>query len=291
VEGNIYKCGWKKNGRRYQLWVQSHPQVSVESAEFDEGYDELADGICRSFGDGEAILEFEPAPPVSKTSKKYLTPDIVLIGFHRFAEGPWWSDGLFTKGYCRFCAMGMGERTDQSAVVEKAAPHDVLGLRSGNYGTTLRLFSEEFLGLLSENEKASFRFQEVENRSRIQKTFKELRATPLLGYVGFKGAKYNQLSCWRCANCGYRAIHPKHPLLGFDVSRFIAAADLPTSLPSCFVIGQGVNLDFVMTRERWMQIRGKPGTKGIEPVKIGVIPESELVRNPKLRDGGDLQRP
>ncbi|HEX5399744.1 MAG TPA: hypothetical protein VFY06_11935 [Verrucomicrobiae bacterium] len=290
MEGAIYECSWKKSGRIFSLWVLSRPEVCVEAKDFENGYDDLADEICGAFGDGEAILEFEPAPPVARTSKRYICPDIVLLGYYRSADGPWGRAGVFSKGYCPHCAMGMGERTDLPAIIEKAEPHDVLGLRTGNYGTTLRLFSADFLKLLTKQECASLSLLETDNRSNVRKTFYELRGKPQAGYVSFRGAKYNKLSCWHCPYCGYRNLHPKHPLLGFDVSRFIATADLPNPPRSCFIIGEGVNLDLVMTRERWMQIRGKPGTKGVDPIKIGIIPDSELVRNPKLKDVGDLRQ-
>jgi len=89
----------------------------------------------------------------------------------------------------------------------------------------------------------------------------------------------------QCGICGHR---------NFDFfkrnfpMRFVAKADLPRPLPSCFIIGSVQAVQLCFTQDRWQELVTKPGARGLVSGAIGVVEESECVRNPKLPSYKDV---
>jgi len=63
---------------------------------------------------------------------------------------------------------------------------------------------------------------------------------------------------------------PPGDLFGF--SQFVCSRDLPNPHPTVFVLGGGgMSLTPCILKERWRQIVGKLGTKGVVTRPIGVV--------------------
>src|SRR5262249_50746988 len=140
-------------------------------------------------------------------------------------------------------------------------------------------FSENFLMLLSKGERAGLEFRKIERTSRARKQFFEL-----IGPTGPRDVVPAGLepTGWRCATCGAN-------FFGFDYStsrsidRFVATADFPSPLPDVFTIGDLHDLSLCMTAARRAKTINLPGMRGITSSLIGVVPDVELVREPKLK--------
>jgi hypothetical protein len=287
-EGRVYLCSYEKTGKAIRLWVKSRPKVQGRGKTYEEAEEKLLDNICMHYNDGEAVLEFDPPLPESPQVVRFLNPAIVSVTGNTTPDfyGPLGSDftkrpgrhwepplgELYSGGICRKCKNAFGDRT--------SVPLEISVFESGYEGAfcgDIQIFSERFLALLKPREKRGLEFRPVHRRERSRRQFFELIAKPSIPYVAVKGLKF---AGWQCGTCGVRSFGFYG--WGFELNEFVAKMDLPSPLPTCFTIGTGNDLDLCFTRKRWQELARQPGARGIVSAPIGVVEESECIRNPKL---------
>jgi hypothetical protein len=281
-EGNVYNCSWKKRGGRFLVWVESHKDWQVDVADFDDAEDRLCELICDKTGDPEAVLDFDPLPPV--VNRTNWTPiEIVSLDYNASADLVDREQPLFSKGRCVVCRTPRGDRTT-APIQLKNIPHgDSFSVR--NFRPFIQIFSESFVSLLTSQERAVLRFQPVKIEGKSRKKFYELTGKTQIHFVGIKDATYNPICSFRCPLCDTRSFLMQGPDIPMysEIQNFVAVRDLPSPLPSVLLVGKnddGVKL--CMPRHRWLEIRGKPGTKRIPTSKIGIVPAKRVDRNPIL---------
>jgi hypothetical protein len=280
IEGKVYNCSWKKNGRRYLVWVESDVDLKVEAEDFDEAEGELGGLICEKTGDGEAVMEFNPPPPAGNRTN--WTPiEIVSLGYNASADLVDREQPLFSKGRCTVCRTPHGERTKIQIRLKNIPQSDTFSVR--NFLPRIRVFSESFVDLLNEQERLTLEFRPIEIEGKTRKKFFELIGRPQIAYSGIKGSTYDPLVCRQCPLCGTYAFFMRGSDIPMDIQHFVASEDLPSPLPSVLLLGHGDGTaSLCMPRSRWLEIRGKPGTKGVCTSKIGIVPEERVERKPLL---------
>src|SRR6266481_1854692 len=111
-EGKVHLCNWKKTGAKFMLWLVRKPELSVVSKTFEGAQEAMWQLICLQLGDGEAVLEFDPAPPVGAFLRAYQSPELVSVSGNDTVDAHRLTRGLFTNDYCPACARAWGERTN-----------------------------------------------------------------------------------------------------------------------------------------------------------------------------------
>jgi hypothetical protein len=279
TEGHVYNCSWKRSGDDYLIWLEKDQTLLAQSTDFEEAQDQLCELICERFGDGEAVLELNPPPPVTE-SVNWHKHGIVRLGYNAHAELLNRDERFFAEGRCPRCNTPRGARTDNPLHLKKLPPADTFVV--SNFIPTIQLFSESFLSLLTQKEKAVLQFQPVKVEGSTRRRFFELVGNPSLIYVGIKNATFVPPISRRCPLCGFRSFlmkGPDIPMFSY-MQDFVAEGDLPTPLPSVFLAGSVKNeVALCLPRQRWLEMRGKPGTKGIPTSRIGVVPASRVERN------------
>jgi hypothetical protein len=66
MEGQVFKCSWKKTGREYRVWVKARPRLSAKGSTFNQADHRLWSVIIDATGDGESIREYDPPEPDSE---------------------------------------------------------------------------------------------------------------------------------------------------------------------------------------------------------------------------------
>src|SRR5258706_12394453 len=151
MEGNIYLCCWKKGPGHYKLWLKKHPDVTVAGESFQSAEEKMWELICLRLGDGEAVLEFDPPPPVNSLIQGYETPAIVSVSGNDTVDAPRQTMGLFIKDYCPTCTRAWGERTKTELEVG-SLPSKSDGAICMSIPGLGNIFSQPFLLLWSDRE-------------------------------------------------------------------------------------------------------------------------------------------
>ncbi len=142
--------------------------------------------------------------------------------------------------------------------------------------STHQILSDEFLGMLTTDERNSLKLQSVTGKGRAR-NFYELvgpMGPPLVAVAGMK------ISGWRCTSCDHRIWG--YWVEGMSINSFIAKSDLPPNLCGVFTIGGPPEVKLAVTATRWKELVGKRGTRGFVSRLLGVVPDHELVRHPEL---------
>jgi hypothetical protein len=275
-EGNVYVCLWKKRGRRITVSLKADASVKVSAPELDEAEEKMWELLCEKFGDGEAVLQYETPPPVAATqfATRYGKPHLVTVsvndGMGRLVN----EKEVHPKGYCADCRMPL-------EIASGATPeYDYVPSSDGAVMTEGLFFSENFLSLLSNEEKAGLKLLPVKGPARAKKRFFMLTGMPVADYVGvpgFEGLLLHQ--CRRCKgrlSIGY--------LRNSKMYHFLALKDLPKLLPTVFAIGREGNVSLCMTQERFSQLLDQPGTRNLTSRRIWVVPDDRFVRTINTRN-------
>jgi hypothetical protein len=296
MEHTVYLCAWSRSRDGYGLWVISRPKLRANGRTYPEAEERLIRAIQDAGGAMHAVLEFAPPLPKSTLETKYAKPEIYLIGgddrFETDAatwcpsesaaevdEGLKSVDAFFQSPVCRKCKYASSPRSDKQLTLTYAPPrYDGAFGFVGHFGrTTLQLFSEEFLGLLTPEERQYLELRPVIRKGRARKFYELLgpAGPPLVAVARMK------ISGWRCSRCGHRTWG--YWVEGFSIRTFVAASDLPTFLRGVFTIGIPPEIHLTVTSERWKTLVGQKGTRGLVSNLLGVVPEHEVVRDPKLQ--------
>jgi hypothetical protein len=302
----VILCNWKKQPSGYRLWVKAYPSVVGEGDTIEEAEESLRNAIWEAADDMDTVeaplYVYEPPLPVSAATERFLKPELYAVrGDEPFEFGPgdtgermsreacgeWLEkhiDGLYTGGYCRACKSGIGRRTRQTIQIGRYESNSdggfirTRGFSGPWYGY---VYSDRFLALLTPEERDRLEFQRVQiAKKKGRREYYELLSAPDATFVGVKSLDAEGSEC---DVCGHISIH-YHQEPTVDLLWFVCRSDLPDPLPSCLVVGYNDERYVCFTRQRWDEIRGKPGTKGMVPAPIGVVSEEECDRRPRMQD-------
>jgi hypothetical protein len=138
-----------------------------------------------------------------------------------------------------------------------------------------QIVSEELLALLSDDERRGLELQPTNRKGR--RKFHEL--------VGPEGPPHVAVASidaggWRCTQCSYQTWG--YWVQGMTIRSFVARSDLPEPLKSVFTVGTYPRIRLAVTATRWRELVGQRGTRGFVSSLLGVLPDEEVVRHPRL---------
>jgi hypothetical protein len=295
MEHAVYICQWSRDAAGWTLWVRSRPGLRGSGAEYAEAESRLIDSIQDAGGAMQAVLEFDPPLPPSESEAQFCRPELYLIsGDERFeshhpkirtslgevlAAMCALADDYYELPVCRACRHARGPRSEKPLLVEIMA-----GGFDGAFGgvnvqmlTSHLIFAEEFLALLTADERSRLQLRRVDRGPRARKVFHELlgpAGPPLVGVAGLP------VSGWFCEACGYRIWG--YWSRQFPINAFVAQEDLPSPLPTMFTIGTPPELQLCVTAARWRELVGRKGTRGFTSRPLGVVSADRTIREPEL---------
>jgi hypothetical protein len=294
MEHGVYICSWSRSCDGYELWVKSRPHIRASASTYTEAEGRLIEAIHDAGGAMQVVMEFDPPLPKSAWEEKYSSPEIYLIGGDdRFeTDAPrrsWsenaqeiddrlrWLDAFYNKPVCRKCKFTSDRRSDKPVTLTYApSKYDgAFGSFGTDGGPNHQLVSEEFLALLTLDEKRSLEFQPT-IRKRGRKFF-ELVGPEGPTYVTVAGMK---TIGWRCTQCDHRTWGCW--IDGLAISSFIACRDLSPPICGVFTVGAFPEIELAVTASRWKELVGQRGTRGFTSRQLGVVPDHEVVRRPEL---------
>lgn len=275
-EGNVYLCNWINEGGLFKIWLDKDPKLCSCNRDFGEAYDQLWGQVCEKYGDGEAYLEFASGLPANELISRFGNQEIVKIVGNAKADGPINFNDCYSGGTCSFCGKPLGPR-NSIAGVYRSIPS---GGGSFTKGAFLHLFSERFINLLSDKEREGLKLSMVERMRKVSSSiYYELVGTAIAGYVGARNL--SGLKGWQCPVCNARSFG--YYIQDFPVHTFVARSDLPSPVPSCFVIGSSQEgLKLCMTMKRWKELVRCPERKGLVGGPMGIVEDRDLERRPAL---------
>lgn len=289
MEENYYLCRWSRSAAGWRLGIKDRPKIKGRGESYEEAEASLIEAIMDADDVMFVSLEFDKPLPKSVFEQKYTTPELYrLCGDDRFdVEDPDpvpvikgrlldLTSPFYDQELCGTCRQTKGKRTRIPFTLWHAPKYDGGFGGFGGAGPIHKIFSQEFLDLLTTEELSSLDFLPTK-RSTGRKKFFEL-----MGPVGPPpvAVKDLEISGWECDQCGTK--HFGYFLKESYINLFIAEADLPDPLPSVFTISKGVEIDLVVTAARWKELSGKKGTRGILSHPLGVVKNAEVIRDPDL---------
>ncbi len=294
MEDAVYLCSWSRSADGFDLWVKSRPRIRASGPTYAEAEAGLIEAIQDAGGAIVAVLEFDPPLPKSASDEKYSTPEVFLIGGDdRFETNApkreWggnaeelderlrWSDPFFEKPLCRLCKYPSGVRSDKLMTLTYASSRfdGAFGSIGREGGPHIQIFSEEFLALLTPDEKQGLKFQPTIRKGR--RKFYEMIGPDGPPMVAVAGTK---ISGWRCSQCDHRIW--SYWIDGMAIQSFIARSDLPAPLTSIFTVGVSPEVHLAVKASRWKELVGRKGTRGFTSRPLGLVPNHEVVRRPEL---------
>ena len=283
------------NTRWIRFWVKSRPRISGEGDNYEDAANELQDAVGATLGVVTASFEFDPPLPKTELQAQFSTPELYCFaGSCNPFDVPRHepiddresvvlnADSFFQSPVCRKCYGPTGPRSERPLVVDFVDFSDDAAFRGvaevcqrpiGN----VHIFSERFLKVLTTEEKKRLQFREVERTRRSRIKFYELLGPPGLRTVGVSGLRAGG---WYCGGCGYRCFG--YWVEDLNIRDFVAKRDLPKPMPSLFTIGDPPEIILCGTMARWRKLLGK-GVRGLGTRPLGVVPDSRLVRVPKVK--------
>ncbi len=293
MEHGVYICTWSRSRDRFTLAVKSRPELRSSAPTYAEAEERLIEVIQNSGGAMQAVLEFDPPLPKSTLEKKYGFPEIYLIGgddrfetdaprgkpfecVEETEERFRWLDAFYDKPVCRKCKRTPGRRNDKPVTLTYAGKYDgAFGSLGTIGGSSHHIVSEEFLTLLTTEEKCRLEFQPTHRKGR--KKFYELVGPEGPPHVAVLGIK---ISGWHCLTCDHRTWG--YWVEGMAINSFVARSDLPVDLSGVFAIGTFPEIELAVTGPRWRELLGQKGTRGFTSRQVGVVRDHEVLREPEL---------
>ncbi len=294
MENKVYNCGWSRSSEGFCLWTTTKPAVRVTATTYAQAEDEFLEAIREQGGAMHSVLEFVPPLPPSELTAKYSSPELYLIsGDDRFqTDAPRsvpfetaqaresrliWLDSFYQAPVCRRCVAPTASRSERPLLLAHAPADDGAFGQAGTEGSThIQIVSEDFLALLSEDERERLMFHPVSRKGRGRKFFE------LVGPVGtpFVGVMNLPVKGWGCSACNRSTWG--YWVDGLAIHSFMAASDLPQPLPGIFTVGTATEIHLCATGARWRELVGKKGVRGFVSRPFGVVSDRELVRLPSL---------
>jgi len=275
--------------------MTTKPHLRAEAPTYPLAEERLIEAIREHGGAMEATLEYVPPLPKNERESKYSHPELYLIGGDdRFeTDAPndaafeteeqregrlTWLDTFYELPVCRKCGAATSARSDRRLRLTYAPRRydGAFGHVGSNSATYAEIVSKEFLALLSSQERNRLVIRPVERMGKSRE-FYELLGPSGPELVGVAGLP---VSGWRCSGCD--RLTWGYWLEGFSIHSFVAASDLPESLPGVFTVGRPPEVHLCATGERWRELVGKGSARGFVSRPLGVVPDREVVRRPKL---------
>ena len=291
MEEKVYLCGWSQTREGWTLWTQEKPNARVTAATYQEAEERLVAAVQDRGGAMVVVMEFVPPLPLSVREARYGSPELFLIcGDDRFeTDQPRiaafatpeqiesrlsWLDGFFQSPVCRLCKRATGPRSERPIKLTYA-PSKGDGAFGSLGGTSIQIVSEEFVSLMTDEERARIQLRVTEAKGR--RRFYEVAGPSGPDSVAVAGLP---ITGWRCKGCGQSRF-------GFwgeesTIRNFIAAADLPSPLPGLFTTETAPEIALCATAARWSEIVKRKGTRGFVSRRLGCVQSREVVRKPEL---------
>jgi hypothetical protein len=295
MEHDVYVCSWSQSADGFSLWLKQRPRLRADGATCAEAELALLAAIEKAGGAIQPVLEFDPPLPKTFVESKYTSPEVFLIGADEFFKTDATTghafeteaeinerlreiDTYFQAPICRNCKHSSSLRSDKPLLMASlpARFDGAFGFPGNCAGTMAQVVSEEFLALLSVEERNSLELRPVK-RKRSRRKFHELIGPAGPPFVAVKGI---EISGWQCTECGHRTWGCW--LEGMAIHDFVAATDLPSSLPGVFTVGVPPEVCLAVTGRRWKELVGRKGTRGFVSQLLGVVSPRETVRAPEL---------
>jgi ribosomal protein L37AE/L43A len=289
VEDAVNICHWKQKAGEFEIWLKSRPQVRAIAHTYAEAEEKFLTAIQDAGGAMHAVLEYDPPLPANTQESKYCNPEILLIGSNeRFEtdaprrlsfETPEEQDQRLTlldefyeTPVCRACKKTTSRRSEKPITLSHAPArsHAGFGYLSTDAGPMHWVFNEEFLSLLTPQEKECLKFRPVYGRGR--RKFHELVGPEGCPFTGVAGLEPGG---WKCPQCGTQVWG--YWVEGMSINSFLRASDLPDPLPSVFTVGRFPEIELAVTASRWKELVGLKGTRGICTSRLGIVPDHEAI--------------
>lgn len=281
-EGKSHVCSWKRIPGGYRVWLKADPTVAAEHEMFEEA-DELLSGLIHTAtGDGENVHSYDPPRPALPHGDDQIGQLWILGRQHLvFMLRP---EEYFSEGLCENCLMPRGERTTiplrlgaMKSGVDAAMVR--LGNVSPGVGPTLTVVSEHFLALLTPEERGAFEWRPIHHASpRVGPFFEVVHHRPTVPRVSAIG---HDTYFGRCDVCGFEWVIPDSASGKPD--GYVSADDLPVPPPGLLAVGRWQSARIAVASERWAELTGQPGMRGIKGSPFAIIPESSVERAPVRR--------
>jgi hypothetical protein len=295
MEELIYVCTWERSGETYCVWVKDSPDVRAVGLTFEGAAENLIETIAKSGGAHHSRLEFAPPAPTPKSLEKFLVPELFVIGGDtrfdivrpprriektdlRKVGVVVWGEAFFSVRPCASCHWVPGPRNERQlelASVPSGFDGSFGSIGSGWAAPTRQIFSAAFLDLLRDDERGMLQFRSVSSTGRGR--FFELMGPTGANCVALVGRRAQG---WRCETCGHKLFWYQENNSGLH--QFVASVDLPIPLPGLFTIGSAAEVQLVATAVRWEGLIGLRGTRGFVSRRLGVLPDSSMLRTPDL---------
>lgn len=289
MEGGVYLCSWTATERGFTIVLNVRPSITATGETFEEAEERFCIALGEQFGDGEPNLEYDRPPPRAGLQQRYLGPDIIRVVTPRgFAVDN--STAVFRHDQCPACGLHISLRTDEpiscGPVPRGCAGASVIAFdatRTVGHGR-LQIFSEAFLALLSDEERSGLRLRPVHLSGPGRQRYFEIRGVPVARTVGVRG--FPGLLRRKCRTCGCCCFTY---LVGTDMFSFLALGDLPSPLPTVFVVEDEHQwLHLCLPRQRFDALRALTGARGLQSAQIYVAPDREVIRDNDEEDYPDV---
>lgn len=294
---NVYICGWSHSSEGFSLWTKTGPRMTAQAPTYVLAEERLIAAIQERDGATYLVLEFDPPLPRSEQECKYTRPELYLIGGddrfetaaarrvpfetaeEREARFSSELDIFFERPLCRKCESATAPRSEQPLELTSVPSRfdGAFGHLEGRGSPRLQIVSEEFLDLLSLDERQRLVLHPTVNKGRSRRKFYEL-----VGPAGppFVAAMELPVNGWRCSACNYMTWG--YWIDGMSIRSCVADSDLPQPLPSLFTVGTPPEIYLCVTGERWRELLGKKGVRGFVSEALGIVSDQELIRHPDL---------
>lgn len=242
------------------------------------------------------VPEFWPPLPAGAFAERYLQPGLRLVSGDAIFEaesGPKLlgrsanvlgsSSPLFRDGICPVCRFGRGPRTDVPICIAATPPCATGGWIRAAFGDLLRVYSQEFLDLLSAAERAHLSLLPVELPAGDRRRFFELRGPAHLQPVGVRDLQADGQQCPECGRREVRVVDPRLREPGSILRTFVCAGDLPAPLPTVLTVGSGNDVALCVAQDRWAELRADRRACGLLTEPLGVVAAADCERQPRVR--------
>ncbi len=281
--GDLHLCSWAREGKVYTCWVKETPELRGEGDSFEAADAELIDRISEATDDFRPLLEYIPAIPTSAFDDLFRGSDWVAIKApNELVASTLKTTDLFMEGMCPLCRTKKGSRNNLALKVQRfSQKKDGALVNVRPTGHTIPIFSEEFLELLSPDEKANLIARPVESEIASKRNFYEVECFKSTEVVFVKGIN---ISGWKCDECKKNVPRAYSHYSETAINYFV------TNPPSanCLTVCAPDKSFFCLPRRRWEEIAGKIGTKGLAASPIGVVPAHLVDVNPKVELVSDI---
>jgi hypothetical protein len=243
-------------------------------------YEELWLQICSETGDGEAYLEFRPEPPYLKRFQRFLDPYCVTLDTNSVIDYSGEISELFQGGICQNCKSPVGPRNKRPLKLDDTPKANACMVRSSR--SSITIYSYDLLRLLGLTNSPEVKLRPVELVSTSSNRYYEIIGADSImacGVTTFE--KMDITKGFQCKKCMMLQTLYIVPKLAAHI--FIPKAALPSS-NVFFVQASSVpsDISICVKSEMWKRIAGRRGTKGVVAGLLGVVPRSEVTRNPEL---------